>query len=112
MTITVNKTGKTMSSSQSFRILMLVLMVLLVFLMASRVPVDADMWWHLRAGEETVTAGKVYLSDTMTFTRTGEPWVNHSWLSEVILYLAFKAGGYTGLSLFVAIMASATMMIL
>src|SRR3990170_3783296 len=29
MTITVNKTGKTMSSSQSFRILMLVLMVIL-----------------------------------------------------------------------------------
>jgi len=91
---------------------MLVLMMVLVFLMATRVPADPDMWWHLRAGEETVTSRKVYLTDNMTFTRSGELWVNHSWLSEVVLFLAFKAGGYTGLTLFVAILACATMLVL
>ena len=91
---------------------MLVLMVVLVFLMATRVPADPDMWWHLRAGEESVANGKVYLTDTMTFTRAGKSWVNHSWLSEIVMYLAFKAGGFTGLSLFVALIACATMLIL
>ncbi|HWR67182.1 MAG TPA: hypothetical protein VN364_13775 [Bellilinea sp.] len=112
MTITNTKSARPISSSESLNILMLVLMVLLVFLMATRVPADPDMWWHLRAGEETVTNGKVYLTDNMTFTRNGEPWVNHSWLSEVVLFLAFKAGGYTGLTLFVAILACATMLVL
>lgn len=112
MTITVDKPGKTISSDESLRILMLVLMTVLVFLMATRVPADPDMWWHLRAGEESFTKGTVYLSDNMTFTRAGQPWVNHSWLSEVVLYLAYKAGGYTGLTLFVALLACATMLVL
>jgi len=112
MTISANKSGRPISSIESLRILMLVLMMALVFLMATRVPSDPDMWWHLRAGEETITNGRVYLTDTMTFTRSGEPWVNHSWLSEVVLFLAFKAGGYTGLVLYVAILACATMLVL
>ncbi len=112
MTITTKNQRKPMSSSESFNLLMLVLMVVLVFLMATRVPADPDMWWHLRAGEESVANGKVYLTDTMTFTRAGEAWVNHSWLSEIVMYLAFKAGGFTGLSLFVALIACATMLVL
>lgn len=112
MTVNVINFGKQRTSRESLSVLMLVLMFFLVFLMATRVPADADMWWHLRAGEETISNGKVYLSDNMTFTRSGEPWVNHSWLSEVVLFLAYKTGGYTGLTLFVAILACATMLVL
>jgi len=91
---------------------MLVLVVLLVFLMASRTPADPDMWWHLRAGEETLQAGKPLTIDTMTFTHFGDKWVNHSWLGEVVLYLFYDLGGYFGLSLYLALIASATMLVL
>ncbi|MHB8819744.1 MAG: hypothetical protein ACYC7M_11880, partial [Bellilinea sp.] len=91
---------------------MLVLVLLLVFLMASRSPTDPDMWWHLRAGEETIKGGKPLVIDTMTFTMSGERWVNHSWLSQVILYLAYNYFEYPGLSLYVALMATATMFVL
>jgi len=91
---------------------MLVLVVLLVFLMASRTPADPDMWWHLRAGEETIQAGRPLTVDTMTFTHFGDKWVNHSWLGEVVLYLFYDLGGYFGLSLYLALIASATMLVL
>lgn len=91
---------------------MVVVVGLLVFLMASRTPADPDMWWHLRAGEETLQAGRPLTIDTMTFTHFGDKWVNHSWLSQAIIYLFYDLGGYFGLSLYLALVASATMLIL
>lgn len=108
---TVKSTQQT-SSNASLQTLMLVLTLTLVLLMAARVPVDPDMWWHLRTGEETVTTGQPYLTDTLTFTRFGAPWVNHSWLSEVVLYLAYRYGGMVGLGLYVALLVVATMALL
>ena len=66
---------------------------LLVFIMAARTPLDTDFWWHIRAGEVTWQTAKPLLTDQFTFTRQGQPWTNHSWLAEVILYLVFQAGG-------------------
>lgn len=92
--------------------LVLVLVLLLVFLMAARTPLDTDLWWHLRAGETTLQSGYPMRTDTLSYTRYGEAWINHSWLSEVILALIFRVGGYLGLSLFVALTAAASMAIL
>ena len=92
--------------------LVLVLVLLLVFLMAARTPLDTDLWWHLRAGETTLQSGYPMLTDTLSYTRYGEAWINHSWLAEVVLALVFRAGGYLGLSLIVALTATASMAIL
>ena len=76
--------------------------LLLIMIMALRAPIDTDMWWHLRAGEESWTNKQVYSVDTFSYTRQGEDWINHSWLSQVIMYLIFKNGEYAGLSFWVA----------
>ncbi len=83
-----------------------ILMLLIVFIMAARTPLDSDMWWHLRAGQVMVQTGHPMLTDQFSFTRMGQPWINHSWLSEIILYLIFSLGGYLGLSLLVALLAT------
>lgn len=100
------------SQSTSLQLLMLVLILLLVFLMAARSPGDPDMFWHLRAGEETIEGGKPLLVDTMSYTKLGERWVNHSWLSQVVIYLFYLLGGTFGLSLYVALLATLTMFVL
>ena len=56
----------------------LAVLLLLIFIMAARTPLDSDMWWHLRAGEETWINREVYSEDTFSFTRDGDPWLNHS----------------------------------
>jgi hypothetical protein len=81
----------------------------LIFIIAARTPVDSDMWWHLRAGEATLQQGKPLLSDIFSYTRYGQPWINHSWLAEVIMYLAFQAGSFFALGFGVALLATVSM---
>ncbi len=78
-----------------------IIALLLILIMAVRTPLDTDMWWHLRAGEETLLNQEVYSVDTFSFTREGSAWINHSWLSQVVMFLTFKAGNYYGLSIWV-----------
>jgi hypothetical protein len=82
---------------------------ILVFAMAARTPLDSDMWWHLRAGQQTWQTGRPMLVDTFSYTRSGETWINHSWLSQVGMYLVFKAWGYLGLGALVAALAALSM---
>ncbi len=77
--------------------------------MAARTPLDSDMWWHLRAGETTWQSGRPLLADKFSFTRYGETWVNHSWLSQVGMYILFRVGSYRALSAWVAVFAVLSM---
>ena len=86
----------------------LAVLLLLVLIMAARTPLDSDMWWHLRAGEETFLNKDVYSEDTFSFTRDGDPWLNHSWLSQVIMYLLYSAGSYKALTIWVGVCALAS----
>ena len=89
--------------------LYLVLVLLLIFIMAVRMPMDSDMWWHLRAGEETLTSGNIYQTDTFSSTRTGVSWINHSWLSQVVMALLLRIGNFPALSIWVAVCAVVSM---
>jgi len=85
-------------------------LLLLILIMAVRTPLDTDMWWHLRAGEETWDSQAVYLVDTISYTRAGEPWTNHSWLTQVIMIGLYKLGEYKALSLWVGVTAAISML--
>jgi hypothetical protein len=97
-----------MNHKNSARFILAVILIL-VFAMAARTPLDSDMWWHLRAGQQTWQNGQPMTVDTFSYTRYGQTWINHSWLSQVGMYLAFKAWGYLGLGLAVAVLAAASM---
>jgi hypothetical protein len=73
-------------------------LLLLVFIMAARTPLDTDLMWHLRAGQATLAQGSPVVVDTFSHTRLGETWVNHSWLSQPGMYLLYANGGELALS--------------
>lgn len=83
----------------------------LIFLMAARTPLDSDLWWHLRVGEATLQSGKPVLTDLFSFTRSGSPWINHSWLGQVILAGLYRLGGYSALTVLVAGLATLSLML-
>jgi len=85
--------------------LYLVLVLLLIFSMAVRMPMDSDMWWHLKAGEATLASGNIYRTDTFSSTRTGVSWINHSWLSQVLMAFLLRVGKFTALSIWVGVCA-------
>ncbi len=100
----LNKDHRVLKISDADRFIYM-MAVLLVFIMAARTPMDGDMWWHLRAGQETIQQRAPLLVDTFSFTRTGEAWINHSWLSQVGMAALFAWMGYYGLTIGVAILA-------
>ena len=85
---------KPRSASYDFLWLSLVLFVVLVvsFLLPLQ---PQDYWWYLRIGKDTLSSGALPRVDTLTFTRAGARVFYQSWLSAVILWLTFKAGGLT-----------------
>jgi hypothetical protein len=80
--------------------------------MTARSAVDPDLWWHLRAGQWIVETGHIPHSDPFSFTRAGQAWVSHEWLSEVLLYELWKRGGAAALIIFSAIVTTAGFMLL
>lgn len=85
-----------------------VLIFALIFALAARTPIDTDTWWHIRSGEHTLTQGMIY-ADPFSHTFAGEPWINHSWGSQIILYGAWSLAGYLGLTVYMAALATGGM---
>ncbi len=84
------------------RRLVVAILFVALFAMAVRAPADTDTWWHLQAGRVTLESGRVLRTDLFSHTRYGSPWINHSWLSQVVLYWLFHSFSYAGLGLWMA----------
>jgi len=89
-----------------------ILVFMLVFFITLGPPQDADMWWHLAAGKEMVSQGKILTTDIFSYTHYGENWTNAFWLSDIVLFLAYKLGGYLGITLLVSVTAVVTMAVI
>ncbi|GAB4544326.1 MAG: hypothetical protein Fur002_17410 [Anaerolineales bacterium] len=89
----------------------LIVVFLLVFTISVSAPIDNDMWWHLRSGEEMAQQGKILLTDEFSYTKFGETWVNAFWLSDLILYGLWRLGGFFAVTVATALMAAAVMLV-
>jgi hypothetical protein len=58
---------------------------------------DPDLWGHLRFGLDLLDTGRIVRADVYSYLTGDRPWVNHEWLSEAIMAIAFRAGGTSGL---------------
>jgi hypothetical protein len=85
-----------------------IILFALLFALAARIPVDTDTWWHIRSGEYTLTRGIIY-ADPFSFTKAGEPWINHSWGAQIILFAIWQLAGNFGLAVYTATLATAGM---
>ncbi|MFZ1007312.1 MAG: hypothetical protein WAN65_10770 [Candidatus Sulfotelmatobacter sp.] len=81
------------------RSVFLAVVLLGIFGMTARNFTDPDVWWHLKAGQFIAEHRSVPNADPFSYTRAGQPWVAHEWLSELFLYELQRATGSTGLIL-------------
>src|SRR3990170_1896470 len=82
-----------------------------LFAMAVRVAVDSDTFWHLRAGTWMIENRRLLDFDNFSHARAGQPWINHSWLSEILMAAIFAGFGYGGLNLATAIIVWLTFIV-
>jgi hypothetical protein len=68
-----------------------------LFAMTARNVTDPDVWWHLKTGQYIAQHKSVPHTDPFSYTRAGEPWVAHEWLTEILLYELERTAGFGGL---------------
>jgi hypothetical protein len=82
----------------------LVLVAIGVFMIA---PIDdPDFWWLLRGGAYIVETGTFPSTDPFSGTAAGEPWLNHAWGFELLLYAIYRVAGLEGIVLMQAAFAT------
>ena len=90
--------------------LMVAILFVLLFVIAARIPVDSDTWWHLRSGKAILETHSIPFADAFSFTKAGQPWIDQSWLAQIVLYGCYTIlGGSIGLALFTAFLATVGM---
>src|ERR1700722_10759376 len=72
---------------------------------------DGDTWSHVATGEWIIAHGSAPHADPFSLSMAGEPWTAHEWLSEVLLTLAFRLGGWSGVVLLTGAAVAATALI-
>ncbi|MEW6572121.1 MAG: hypothetical protein AB1374_00575 [Bacillota bacterium] len=83
-----------------FRLALLVLVITGMLVLVVRAfetgILDPDTWWHLAAGRYIAAHQSIPHQDIFSWTVSGEPWITHEWLAEVLFYLAYLAGSFWG----------------
>jgi hypothetical protein len=47
----------------------------------------SDLWWHVASGQWMLRNRSLPATDPWSFTREGQPWLHHEWLSDVVYAL-------------------------
>jgi len=85
------------------------LAVALPVLAALLAPMPAvDLAYQLRAGGEILDARAIPAVDTWTSTAAGMPWLDQQWGAQVLLAVAYRAAGWTGLAILRAALVGIT----
>jgi hypothetical protein len=82
------------------------LLVLAVLTVRSRFD-DPDTWWHLKTGEIIWTTHTIPTTDLFSYTTNHHAWIPHEWLSQTLIYAAYKFAGYPGLMLWLCVFTAA-----
>jgi hypothetical protein len=68
---------------------------------------DPDMWWHLKMGQIIWTGHTIPATDLFSYTTHHHAWIPHEWLSQILIYGAYRFGGYSGLMLWLCFFSAA-----
>ncbi len=69
---------------------------------------DNDLWGHVFFGRYILRSGAIPWVDTFAYTTAGQHWVDHEWLSQVLLAAVYDHGGAPGLLLLKFAVGAAT----
>jgi len=70
---------------------------------------DNDLWGHVLYGQRMLHWHGLETTETLSWTATGQPWINHEVLAEVALGLGHRLAGSSGLWSMMIILAALTL---
>lgn len=63
----------------------------------SFITADPDLWGHILFGKEVLESMTIPQVDIYSYTANGMEWINHEWVSEILMYYIFNLLGSPGL---------------
>ncbi len=84
------------------RIIFTIAAIIAVFFLAFKPPTDPDLFWHLKTGELIWQYKTIPSADWYSYTMSDFGWINHEWLTEILMVKIKSIFGWTGLSVFFA----------
>jgi hypothetical protein len=93
----------------SFHVLLASLLIVLATLTVRFRFDDPDMWWHLKTGEVIWTTQSIPVTDIFSYTTNHHKVIPQEWLSQVLIYGAYRWAGYSGLMLWMCFFTSAVL---
>ncbi len=77
-----------------------VILIISLFLILLQKIFEPDTFWHIKTGEIILKTKAIPHKDVFSFVTEGKDWTPPEWLSDVIFYLVYKAGGFVLLNIF------------
>ena len=90
-------TGSFQLPPLSFGLLFLMAFMGYCLWLALRPIASDDIWWMLKTGQLILEQKTIFHQDIFSFTATAQEWINHEWLTCIMFYLLYSAGGFTAL---------------
>lgn len=84
----------------------------LLVLQGQRLLGDSDTQWHVAVGAWIWREKHVPWTDVFSHTFAGQPWIAKEWLSQLILFGAKEAAGWTGVVVLSALTAATVLSLL
>jgi hypothetical protein len=93
-------------SGLTTRQLLVAILFIAIFAMAIRQPADTDTWWHLKSGQLMWERGEILHADPFSHSVRGQPWINHGWLVQILLWPVYQGLSLAGLALLLAVIVT------
>jgi hypothetical protein len=93
-------------------IFLLAFWALLIGPLSNRPLADADIGWHIRAGEQIIATQSVPRVDSFSSTMQGQPWFAWEWLYDGLLGVVHRSMGLNGVVWLAALLMATTFAIL
>jgi len=75
--------------------------------LSNRPLADPDIGWHIRAGEQILSAHSLPRTDPFSSTMQGQPWFAWEWLYDILLGILHQACGLNGIVWLCALLVAA-----
>lgn len=85
-------------SARYARLFLALAFCLVLFGICSSAIASADTWWHLATGRWIVEHHAVPHADPFSYATAGKPWVAHEYLTDVLMFLLHRRGGFLALA--------------
>lgn len=103
----IRKAVETVTSGEEGlrRVALVALLYLIASVQALSPLDDPDMWWRFRTGQWIVEHRSVPMQDYFSSFAMGKPWIEYSWLADLLIYAAYALFDLPGVVYFIVAMA-------